>query len=255
MKGKLVFVTGASSGIGEACARAFAAAGARLLLCARRAERLERLEDELRRDFGTDAHRFALDVRDAEAVDWAIGRLPEAWRAVDVLVNNAGLARGLAPLQEGDRQDWDEMIDTNIKGLLYVSRAVIPQMVARGTGHVIQIGSTAGHWAYAGGAVYAGTKFAVNAISQALKMDLHGTGVRVSSIDPGATETEFSAVRFHGDQQRADQVYAGMTPLSPADVAEAVLWAASRPPHVNIAEIILTPTDQSSPTLMHRRTS
>jgi 3-hydroxy acid dehydrogenase / malonic semialdehyde reductase len=247
-----VLITGASAGIGEACARAFAAAGARLVLTARRRERLEALADELRGAHGTESHLLPLDVRDAGAVQAAVGGLPAEYAAVDVLVNNAGLGRGLEPLFNGDPADWDEMMDTNVKGLLYVTRAVTPGMVERRRGHVVNLGSVAGHEVYPGGAVYCATKHAVNAITRGLRMDLLGTGVRVSTIDPGMVETEFSVIRFHGDRERADRVYRGMTPLSAADIAETVLWVATRPPHVNIDEIILKPTDQASATLVHR---
>ena len=253
LSGRTVFITGASSGIGAACARAFAARGARLLLCARRTDRLEALAADLRETPGTDVHTFPLDVRDADAVPRALAARPEAWQAIDVLVNNAGLASGLDPVQSADLEDWEKMIDTNVKGLLYVTRAVVPGMIARGRGHVVNIGSTAGHTVYPGGTVYCATKHAVNAITQGLKMDLHGTPVRVSTVDPGLVETEFSVVRFHGDQARADDVYRGMTPLTPDDVADAVVYCASRPPHVNISEVILMPVAQSSATLVHRR--
>lgn len=253
LRGKTVFITGASSGIGAACTEAFARIGARVLLCARREERTISLADRLRGTYGSEVHPLGLDVRDSDAVAHAIADLPEGWRDVDVLVNNAGLSRGLEPVQHGSLADWNEMIDTNIKGLLYVTRAMLPGMVARGAGHVIQIGSTAGHWVYPGGAVYCATKYAVSAINQGLKMDLHGTGVRVSTIDPGLVETEFSNVRFHGDQERANAVYRDTTPLTAEDIADAVVYCATRPPHVNINEIILMPTDQSSPTMVHRR--
>ncbi|MDP9405407.1 MAG: SDR family NAD(P)-dependent oxidoreductase, partial [Actinomycetota bacterium] len=242
-------VTGASSGIGRACAEAFAAAGARLVLCARREERLRDLADRL----PTEVHPVAVDVRDRAAVDAAFASLPPAWRDVDVLVNNAGLAVGLAPLQDGNPADWDVTIDTNVKGLLYVTRAVVPAMVARGAGHVVNIGSIAGREAYPGGAVYCATKAAVDRITRALRMDLLGTGVRVSTVDPGLVETEFSVVRFSGDRERADAVYEGMTPLTPDDVAEAVVWVADRPPHVQVAEVVLLPTDQASATRVARR--
>ncbi len=247
-----VLITGATAGIGEACARAFAAAGARLVLTARRRERLQALADELRQAHGTESHLLTLDVRDRQAVFAAVGGLPAEWAAVDVLVNNAGLGRGLEPLHTGTPGEWDEMVDTNVKGLLYVTRAVTPGMVERRRGHVINLGSVAGHEVYPGGAVYCATKHAVDAITRGLRMDLLGTGVRVSTIDPGMVETEFSVIRFHGDRERADRVYRGMTPLSAADIAETVLWVATRPPHVNIDEIILKPTDQASATLVHR---
>jgi serine 3-dehydrogenase len=250
---RTVLVTGASAGIGAACARAFAGAGARLVLAARRAERLEALAAELGDAHGTESHLLELDVRDAEAVAATLGGLPAEWAEVDVLVNNAGLGRGLEKAHEGSPADWDEMVDTNVKGLLYVTRAVVPGMVARGRGHVVNIGSVAGHEVYPGGAVYCATKHAVGAITKGLRMDLLGTGVRVSTVDPGMVETEFSVVRFHGDRERADRVYAGMTPLVADDIADAVLWCATRPPHVNVDEVILKPTDQASATLVSRK--
>ncbi len=244
-----VVVTGASSGIGAACAEAFAAVGARLVICARRSDRLRDLAERL----PTEVHPVALDVRDRAAVDAAFAALPTQWRDVDVLVNNAGLAAGLAPLQDGDPDDWDVTIDTNVKGLLYVTRAVVPAMVARGAGHVVNVGSIAGREAYPGGAVYCATKAAVDRITRALRMDLLGTGVRVSTVDPGLVETEFSVVRFAGDRDRADAVYRGMTPLTADDVAEAVVWVADRPAHVQVAEVVLLPTDQASATRVARR--
>lgn len=246
---KTVFITGASSGIGAACARAFARAGARLLLCARRRDRLDALADELS---DVAMHSFSLDVTDADAVARALDALPDDWKAIDVLVNNAGKALGLEKVYQMDRADLEGMIDTNVKGLLYVTQAVVPGMVERGRGHVINIGSTAGHEVYAGGTVYCATKHAVGAITQGLKKDLHGTPIRVSTVDPGLVETEFSVVRFHGDQARADDVYAGMTPLTGADVADAVVYCATRPPHVNLSEIILMPVAQSSASMVHR---
>jgi 3-hydroxy acid dehydrogenase/malonic semialdehyde reductase len=247
-----VLITGATAGIGEACARAFAAAGARLVLTGRRTERLQALADELRQAHGSESRLLAVDVRDREQVFAAVGGLPAEWAAVDVLVNNAGLGRGVDKVQAGDPDGWDEMVDTNVKGLLYVTRAVTPGMVERGRGHVINLGSVAGHEVYPGGAVYCATKHAVGAITRGLRMDLLGTGVRVSTVDPGMVETEFSVVRFHGDRERADNVYRGMTPLTAADIADTVLWVATRPPHVNIDEIIIKPTDQASATLVHR---
>ncbi|HEU0013584.1 MAG TPA: SDR family NAD(P)-dependent oxidoreductase [Longimicrobium sp.] len=246
-----VLITGASAGIGEACARAFAAAGARLVLTARRRERLEALGEELRGAHGAECHLLALDVRDRDTVLSTLGGLPAAW-APDVLVNNAGLGRGVDRVPDADPGDWDEMIDTNVKGLLYATRAVTPGMVERGQGHVINLGSVAGHEVYPGGAVYCSTKHAVGAITKGLRMDLLGTGIRVSTVDPGMVETEFSIVRYHGDRERADKVYRDMTPLTPADIADTVLWVATRPPHVNIDEIIIKPTDQASATMVHR---
>jgi serine 3-dehydrogenase len=248
-----VLITGASAGIGEACARAFAGAGARLILAARRAERLASLAAELEREHGTESHWVSLDVRDPGVVTRVLEDLPAEWAEIDVLVNNAGLSRGLDPLQEGELRDWEEMIDTNVKGLLYVTRAVLPGMVERGRGHVIDIGSTAGHEVYPGGNVYCATKHAVRAITQGLRQDLLGTGVRVSEVDPGMVETEFSLVRFRGDEDRAERVYEGFRPLGAEDVAEAVLWCATRPAHVNVDEIILKSVDQASSTRVARR--
>jgi 3-hydroxy acid dehydrogenase/malonic semialdehyde reductase len=245
---KTVFVTGASSGIGEASARAFAAAGARLLLCARRLDRVEALAAAI----DTEAHLFALDVRDRAAVAAALEALPAAWAPIDVLVNNAGLAAGFEPLHEGDPDDWDRMLDTNVKGLLNVTRAVVPGMVARGAGHVINIGSIAGRETYPNGAVYCASKAAVDRITKGLRMDLLGTGVKVSTVDPGLVETEFSVVRFGGDQERADQVYENMTPLTADDVAEAVVWVADRPAHVQVADVVIFPTAQASATRVAR---
>ena len=253
LKDNVVFVTGASSGIGQACARAFAAQGAKILMCARRDERLRAFAAELKKDFRVSVHAFALDVRNQTEVERTLPALPEEWRAVDVLVNNAGLSRGLDKLHQGLISDWDEMIDTNFKGLLYVSRAVIPGMVARGTGHVINIGSIAGYELYPGGNVYCATKFAVRALSKGLRLDLNGTPIRVSEVAPGMTETEFSVVRFHGDKERAGKVYQGLQPLTPDDIADAVVWCATRPAHVNISEMIVMPTAQASTTLVHRK--
>ena len=249
---KVVFITGASSGIGEACARAFAVESALLLLAARRIGRLEKLEDELRALGAGDILNIELDVRDSAAVSRAIGDLPSSWKKIEVLVNNAGLSRGLEPLHEGKLADWDEMIDTNIKGLLHVNREVVPLMAARGSGTVIHIGSIAGRQVYPGGGVYCGTKHAVRAISEGLRIDLLGSGLRVSCIDPGIVQTEFSEVRFHGDRERAKKVYEGVTPLTAGDIAEAVLFTATRPPHVVISDMMVLPTDQASAFHVHR---
>ncbi len=198
-------------------------------------------------------HLFSLDVRDRRAVEAAISALPGHSRDIDVLVNNAGLSRGLAKVYEDDPEDWEEMIDTNVKGLLYVTRAVVPAMVARGSGHVINLGSTAGYMTYPNGAVYCATKTAEKVISEGLKIDLMGTPVRVTSIDPGMVETNFSSVRFHGDEEKAARVYQNITPLQPEDVAEAIVWAASRPAHVNIHNILMTTIDQANSTILNRR--
>jgi serine 3-dehydrogenase len=251
--GRVVLVTGASSGIGQACADAFAAAGCRLLLVARRIERIEALAERLRAAHGAEVVTGKLDVRDREAVESWLENLEAPWKDIDILVNNAGLARGLEPLYEGDIVDWEEMLDTNVKGLLYVTRAVLRGMVARGAGHVITIGSIAGHEVYPGGNVYCASKHAVTAINRALAIDTLGTGVRVSSVDPGMVDTEFSLVRFHGDRERAAHVYDGLEPLHGRDVADAVLFCASRPPHANVREMILMPSAQASAVNAYRK--
>lgn len=255
LKEKIVFVTGASSGIGNSTAMHFAKLGAHILVCARRGEKVQTLAKELRSSYGVKSHAFTLDVRNQNEVEKCLNGLPEEWKSISVLVNNAGLSRGLDNLQDAKIEDWDEMIDTNVKGLLYITRAVIPGMIARNEGHVINIGSVAGHWTYPKGNVYAATKFAVNALSQGLKMDLLGTPIRVTSIDPGLVETEFSVVRFRGDSERAQKVYEGLSPLTPDDIAESIVWAATRPAHVNVNNIILMATDQSAPTMVHRKSS
>jgi len=252
LKGKIVFITGASSGIGAATALAFARLGAKLLLCARRLELLLEMETSLM-DAGAEAVLlFRLDVRDGDAVDTALTSLPQEWAPIDVLVNNAGLSRGLTKLYEDDPENWEEMIDTNIKGLLYVSRAVVPGMVERAAGHVISLGSTAGYITYANGAVYCATKAAEKSITEGLKIDLMGTPVRVTSVDPGMVQTDFSKVRFRGDEERAAKIYQNITPLQPEDVADAIVWAATRPAHVNIHHIVLTTIDQANSTVFYR---
>lgn len=253
LKNQLVFITGASSGIGRASALAFASEGARLLLCARRMERLHELEKNIKKSNpSAKLHSVQLDVRIHTEVEKTLEALPEEWKAIDILLNNAGLSRGLDPLQEGSTDDWDEMIDTNVKGLLYVTRAVVPGMIARGRGHVINIGSIAGHEVYPKGNVYCASKFAVDAITKGLRLDLVDTPLRVTAIDPGLVETEFSEVRFHGDKARAKSVYNGMEPLHPEDIAETVVWCASRPAHVQIADIVIFPTNQASAAVVHR---
>ncbi|MGD0788420.1 MAG: SDR family NAD(P)-dependent oxidoreductase [Terracidiphilus sp.] len=252
LNGKIVLITGASSGIGAATALVFAAQGARLLLAARRAARLAEIAS-LALERGAAAVRsFSLDVRDRAAVQAAVETLPPEWAAIDILINNAGLSRGLEKLYTGAIEDWEEMIDTNVKGLLYVSRAVVPGMVERGRGHVVNMGSTAGEMTYPNGAVYCATKAAERAINDGLRQDLLGTPVRVTTVDPGMVETEFSIVRFHGDTERAANFYKGIQPLSPEDVADAILWAVTRPPHVNVARILLTPVQQANSLLVHR---
>jgi 3-hydroxy acid dehydrogenase / malonic semialdehyde reductase len=252
LKHKIVVVTGASSGIGKACAQTFAQQGARLILAARRMEQLQLLSQTLKSEFGTDCHLLELDVRDRTKVEATFSSLPNAWQAIDILINNAGLSRGLDKLYEGNVNDWEEMIDTNVKGLLYVTRAIVPDMVHRNCGHVINLGSIAGHETYPKGNVYCATKAAVRSLTEGLKQDLLGTAVRVSTVDPGLVETEFSQVRFHGDTERAKTVYQDTVPLTAEDIADVVLFCASRAAHVNISEVIVMPTAQSGATLVHR---
>ncbi|MEJ2540193.1 MAG: SDR family NAD(P)-dependent oxidoreductase [Gemmatimonadota bacterium] len=251
IEGRTALITGATAGIGEACARAFARQGVHLILLGRRQERLDALARELR-DVGVQVRTRSVDVRHRDAVSALARELEAEGVEVDILVNNAGKARGLDLLHEGDLDDWDEMIDTNVKGLLYFSRAFLPGMVERDRGHVINIGSTAGRWTYPKGNVYCGTKFAVKGISEGMNLDLAGTRVRVSSVDPGLVETEFSEVRFHGDTERAEGVYEGYTPLAPQDVADAVLYVANAPAHVDIFNLVILPTDQRHSMLVHK---
>jgi 3-hydroxy acid dehydrogenase/malonic semialdehyde reductase len=248
---RTVLVTGASAGFGDAIARRFAADGARLVIAARRGDRIAALAHEL----GDQTLAIELDVRDREAVEFAIANLPAAFAEIDVLVNNAGLAKGLEPAQRATVDDWDQMVDTNCKGLMYATRAVLPGMVARGRGHVINIGSVAGGYPYPGGNVYGASKAFVHQFSLNLRSDLHGTGVRVTCIEPGlASGTEFSTVRFNGDQNRASAVYTGVDALTSSDVAEAVHWVASLPAHVNVNVLELMTVAQSfGPFQVHRR--
>lgn len=255
LKNKTILITGASAGIGASCARYFAEAGARLILSARRKEKLQSLADDLQAAHSTETLLLPLDVQQADTVSKGITGLPESWQAIDVLINNAGLSRGLDKQYEAPLQDWEEMIDTNVKGLLYMTRAIVPGMVARGQGHVINVGSIAARYTYPGGSVYCATKAAVKVLSEGLKIDLLGTPVRVTNIEPGFVETEFSDVRFRGDEARAKSVYRGMIPLTPDDIADTILYVATRPPHVNVSELYVVPTDQSSGTLIHRRST
>lgn len=252
LKNKTVFITGASSGIGQACAEVFAEAGARLILLARRIDRINELAEFLKDKFGTEAIGFQCDVRNAAAVFKTVESLPEAWRDIDILINNAGLSRGLDKIQDGVLQNWEEMIDTNIKGLLYLTRAISPKMVERGSGMIINIASIAGREVYPNGNVYCATKHAARAISQSMQIDLNGTGVRITNIDPGMVDTEFSVVRFRGDEERAGNVYKGFEPLHGRDVAETALFCATRPPHVSIQDILVMPSAQASATIVNR---
>jgi serine 3-dehydrogenase len=253
LKNSLVLITGASSGIGLSSARKFAEAGARLILIARRREKLEQLATDLKKEHKTDSLLIQLDVRDRTAVQEKLGNLRDGWSEVDVLINNAGLSRGLDKVYEAKFEDWEEMIDTNLKGLLYVSRMIIPGMVERNRGTIINLGSIAGHEVYPGGNVYCATKFAVDALTRSLRLELVDTQVRVCTVDPGLVETEFSRVRYRGDEERANKVYMGLQALKAEDVAEAVVFCASRPPHVQVAEIIMLATNQASTMVVHRK--
>jgi 3-hydroxy acid dehydrogenase/malonic semialdehyde reductase len=246
---KIALVTGASSGIGRATAIRFSQVGARLIIAARREDRLKQLAKELK----TDCFVMPLNVRDRSAVEKALGSLPTEWQAIDILVNNAGLSRDLSKLHEGRHDSWEDMIDTNVKGLLWVSRAVIPGMVERGCGHVINVGSIAGQEVYPGGNVYCASKFAVDALTKGMRMDLVDTPVRVTTVDPGMVETEFSEVRFYGDKERAKKVYTGMNPLTADDIADAIVWAATRPDNVQIAQIVILPKAQASAMVSYRK--
>jgi 3-hydroxy acid dehydrogenase / malonic semialdehyde reductase len=252
MKNKTVFITGATSGIGLSCAEIFAKKGARLILAARRVERLKKISADLKKKCKTELKIIRLDVRNSSSVKRAIDSLGKKWNDIDVLLNNAGLSRGLDKLHEGKLLDWEEMIDTNVKGLLYVSRFVIPLMVKRNKGHIINIGSIAGHEVYPKGNVYCASKHAVDALTKGMRLDLVDTDIRVTTIDPGLVETEFSLVRFRGDKKRAKTVYTGIRPLSPDDVANAVYYAASRPENVVVAEMLLLPNKQGSAAVVHR---
>ncbi len=248
---KIALISGATSGIGEACARKFAEGGYNLILTARRENKLAQIKQELE-SFGTEVKILVFDIRDAVACKNAINTLDENWSKIDVLINNAGLALGLEKEYEGDLEDWSTMIDTNIKGLLTITRLVVPGMVKRNEGHVINIGSVAGDAAYAGGNVYCATKAAVKAITDGLRIDVAETAVRVTNLKPGLVETNFSNVRFHGDNERADNVYKGIKPLTGADIADVAFYAASAPKHVQIAEVLILATHQASGSVIHR---
>lgn len=254
LKGKIVFVSGASTGIGRSCAEALAAAGAKLILCARSFSKIEDLSKNLIDLYHTESLAIKLDVSNRGAVDKAIDNLPEEWKKIDILVNNAGCALGLEKLHEGNTEDWDKMIDTNVKGLLYLTRKIVPLMLKyKLNGHVVNVGSTAGIFAYPNGAVYCATKSAVHFISDGLRMDLVDTPIRVTNIQPGMTETNFSNVRFHGDKEKAKAVYNGITPLTPEDIAEIIVYAISAPPHVQICEVTVTPTQQATGGIVYKK--
>jgi 3-hydroxy acid dehydrogenase / malonic semialdehyde reductase len=253
LKGKTVLITGASSGIGKACARSFAAVGAKLLLGARRIERLEALTQEIMEKYQTDVFPIAKDVTKYEELEESLSGLPPEWKEVEVLINNAGLSLTLSKLHDANVNDWDTMIDTNVKGLLYVTRLILPGMVERNRGHVINIGSIAGLGAYPGGNVYCATKAAVRILSDGMRMDCFGKAIRVTNIDPGMVKTEFSLVRWKGNQELADKTYEGVDYLTPDDLAEVILFCATRPPHVNIGEWVVTPTDQVSFSMLNRK--
>ncbi len=252
IRGKTALITGATAGIGEACAHLLARMGVHLVLAARRRDRLAALAAELEREHGEEPLVHELDVRDRTAVNDFAAWLDDRGVAIDILVNNAGLSRGLDNLQDGSHQDWDEMIDTNIKGLLNVTRAILPRMIARDTGHVVNLGSIAGHMVYPKGNVYCATKYAVKALTEAANIDLVGTRVRMSSVDPGMVETEFSLVRFRGDGDRASTVYAGVQPLVAEDIADNICYVLNTPPHVNVQHMVVMPTAQRSPYVIAR---
>lgn len=252
MKGKIVLITGASSGIGEACALKFAAAGCKIIITGRRRERLLQLEQKLNSDFGAEVLSLCFDVRDREKTLQMLGTLPAEFMAVDVLINNAGLASGMGPIQEGDFEDWDKMIDTNIKGILNVSKLIMKGMVERKSGHIINIASVAGKEAYPNGNVYCASKHAVDALSKTMRIDLLPHGIRVTNIAPGMAETEFSLVRFHGDAAKAGMVYKGIEPLTGSDIAEVVYFSAALPENVNLNDIVITPRFQANATQVVR---
>ena len=250
---KIVLITGASSGIGEGCARKFASEGARLILNARSVDKLEALAQELKEKYGTSCYVMPFDVRDRKAASEALASLPAEWQAIDVLINNAGLVIGVDKEHEGNLDEWDIVIDTNIKSLLSMTRMVVPGMVERGSGHIINIGSIAGDAAYPGGSVYCATKAAVKALSDGLRIDLVDTPLRVTNIKPGMVETNFSVIRFRGDKDKADNVYKGIRPLTGEDIAEVAYFAASAPEYMQIAEVLVMPTNQATGTIAYKK--
>ena len=250
---KIVLITGASSGIGEGCARKFASEGAKLILNARSVDKLEALAQELKEKYGTSCYVMPFDVRDRKAASEALASLPAEWQAIDVLINNAGLVIGVDKEHEGNLDEWDIVIDTNIKSLLSMTRMVVPGMVERGRGHIINIGSIAGDAAYPGGSVYCATKAAVKALSDGLRIDLVDTPLRVTNIKPGMVETNFSVIRFRGDKDKADNVYKGIRPLTGEDIAEVAYFAASAPEYMQIAEVLVMPTNQATGTIAYKQ--
>jgi NADP-dependent 3-hydroxy acid dehydrogenase YdfG len=249
---KTIFITGATSGFGKACAHSFAHEGNRIIIAGRRADRLEAEAENLLKMYGVEVHTLNFDVRDRDAVKLAIDSIPENWRNIDVLINNAGLAAGSDPLQYGNLDDWDTMIDTNVKGLLYVTKNIFPLLLQSECPHIVNIGSIAGKEVYAKGNVYCATKFAVDALTRAMRIDMLSHGIKVSQVAPGAAETEFSQVRFKGDKEAAANVYKGFKPLEAEDISNAVLWITSLPAHVNINDIVIMPTAQASPGFWHK---
>lgn len=243
---KIAMITGATAGFGEAAAHEFAKNNYDVIITGRRAERLNRLAEELKKKYGAEVYALNFDVRSNAETKKNINSLPEKWQHIDVLVNNAGLASGFGPVQEGNVEDWDKMIDTNVKGLLYVTRCVAPMMIKNKKGHIINIGSTAGKEAYLNGNVYCSTKFAVDALTKSMRIDMLPHGIRVSSVCPGMAETEFSEVRFHGDKEKAKNVYKGLKPLTAANIADVIYYVASRPENVNISDVVVTPLAQAN---------
>ncbi len=254
LKGKIVIVTGASAGIGKACAEYFAAEGAKLILAARRTEHLKILSDSLRNQYGTESVWYQLDVRERDEVKNIVEGLPNEWKSVDILINNAGLSQGLDKIQDGDIDDWERMLDTNVKGLLYVTRAVLPNMLQRGKGHIINISSIAGYSVYPRGNVYCASKFAVRALNEGMLIDTVDTPIKITSVSPGLVDTEFSTVRFRGDKERAATVYKGIDALTADDIAETVIFCATRPVHANVTELTMLATNQATGAIVHRET-
>jgi len=253
LNGKIALITGASSGIGEATARVFAQNGAKLILLARRKERLLSLAAELEKEFDTKSYLIVADVRNYEDLERGIKSIPDEFKDISILVNNAGLARGLEKIYEGNINDWNEMIDTNIKGLLYTTKLVAPIFLAKNSGHIVNIASLAGRAVYPNGNVYCATKFAVKALSEAMVIDFNGTNIRITNIDPGLVETEFSEVRFHGDKERAKTVYRGYKPLTGMDIANIILFCVTLPEHLMIQDLLVTPTAQATATIVHKK--